>query len=394
MRKPITTEALTLVSLLLAAIERVPIQPIFDRDPYESRRSSLKGSRLLKVLVFYQLLKEPHQRNLVRVVEESPEAQAALGGSLPRNTLANALQHRALEQMIEAWLMVLADYSPYLQRMGRKFARIGVVDASLIKLSLAAFDWAQYRRKTGAAKMTCVLDWVKGVPQQFVFSAQGKVHDLKAAAGLKFCAGWTYLFDRGYCSFAFLTQLVEAGAHFVIRLKQGINYCIIKAHDLPQVKLPAGVKALLGDWTVSLPGWDQEALLRLVVYQLSDGKVIRVLTSRHDLSALSIVLLYKERWAIERWWRWVKRLYKIKEPLGRSEQALPLQIVGAFVTDLLLRAFKHSSGFKGTLYEFITTCRELALVPLNRLGSLRVALTKVAQLLELPLALPQVQIRE
>jgi hypothetical protein len=348
----------------------------------------MKGSRLLKVLVFYQLIKDPTQRGLVRVVDESQAAQAALGGRLARNTLSNALSQRELEQMIEAWMLLLGHYSPYLQRMGKKYARIAAVDASLIKLSLQAFDWATYRQKTGAAKMTCVLDWMLGVPHQFVFTASGKVHDLRAAATLKFGAGWTYLFDRGYFSFDFLTVVLNAGAHFVIRFKEGVNYCVVARHQIPEVKLPAGVKAILKDWTVSLPGWDQELLLRLVVYQLTDGKVIRVLTSRHDLSALSIVRLYKERWAIERWWRWLKRVYKVKEPLGRSQQALPLQIVAAFVTDLLLRAFKHGGGFKGTLYEFVTTCRDLALVPLAGLTTLRDVLLAVARLLELPLATP------
>jgi hypothetical protein len=388
MLEPITTESLTLVTLLLYAIERVQTQAIFDTDPYESRRDAMKGSRLLKVLVFYQMIKDPTQRGLVRVVDESQAAQAALGGRLARNTLSNALSQRELEQMIEAWMLLLGHYSPDLQRMGQKYARLAAVDASLIKLSLAAFDWATYRKKTGAAKMTCVLDWMLGVPHQFVFTASGKVHDLKAAATLKFGAGWTYLFDRGYFSFDFLTVVLNAGAHFVIRLKDGVNYCVVARHQIPEVKLPAGVKAILKDWTVSLPGWDQELLLRLVVYQLTDGKVIRVLTSRHDLSALSIVMLYKERWAIERWWRWLKRVYKVKEPLGRSEQALPLQIVAAFVTDLLLRAFKHGGGFKGTLYEFVTTCRDLALVPLAGLTTLREVLLAVARLLELPLATP------
>ena len=86
---------------------------------------------------------------------------------------------------------------------------------------------------------------------------------------------------------------------------------------------------------------------------------------------------------IENWWRWLKRLYKVKEPLGRSENALPLQIVAAFVTDLLLRVFKQGGGFKGSLYEFVTTCRDLALVPLSRLGSLRDVLLAVAKLLGL-----------
>jgi len=341
---------------------------------------------LLKVLVFYQMLRDPSQRGLVRAAQESQHARRSLGCGLARNTLSNALSQRGLEQMIEAWAMLLAHYGPQLARMGKKFARIAAVDASLIKLSLQAFAWARYRKQTGAAKMTCVLDWVQGIPQQFVFTASGKTHDLKATSRLVWSAGWTYLFDRGYFSFDLLAALLNAGAHFVIRFKQGVEYQIVGRHKIPELRLPAGMRAIRSDWTVRLPGWDRDLVLRLVSYQLSDGKLIRVLTDRHDLSALSIARLYKERWAIENWWRWLKRLYKVKEPLGRSEKALPLQIVAAFVTDLLLRVFKQGGGFKGSLYEFVTNCRDLALVPLSRLGSLQDALLTLAKLLGLEVA--------
>ena len=234
-----------------------------------------------------------------------------------------------------------------------------------------------------------MLDWVKGVPEQFVFTASGKVHDLKATAALTWSAGWTYLFDRGYFSFDLLTTLLNAGAHFVIRLKRGVEYRIIRSNPIPNVKLPAGVRGIKSDWAVSLPGWASDVILRLVVYQLTDGKIIRVLTSRHDLSALSITMLYKERWSIEKWWRWLKRIYKVKEPLGESENALPLQIVGAFVTDLVLRAFKHSGGFKGALYDFVKTRREIALIPISGvIGPMRQALTAAAVSLELLEASP------
>ena len=391
MPEPIIIESLTLVTLLLYAIDRVKIQPIFDRDPYESRRQELKGSRLVKVLIFYQLIKDPTQRGLLRALDRSQDAQAALGGTLKRNTLSNALVQRDLDQIIEAWIVLLAHYRPYLEQTGKKFARIAAVDASLIKLSLAAYDWAKYRKKTGAAKITCVFDWVKGVPQQFVFTASGKLHDLKATTEIAWCAGWTYLFDRGYFAFDLLTALLNTGAHFVLRFKDGVDFKIIERRLIPEFKLPAGIRAITSDWTVIRPGWDGDIILRLVSYRLTDGKLIRVLTDRHDLSALSVALLYKERWTIENWWRWLKRVYKIKEPLGRSENALPLQIVAAFVTDLLLRAFKHCGGFKGKLYEFVTTCRDLAWVPVARLGSLREVLLAATRFLELSQFLPQTQ---
>ena len=107
MQEAITTEAITLVTSLLNAIGRVKVQQIFERDPYESRRAAMKGSRLLKVLVFYQLLAAPSARALVEAIEDSLDAQSALGGTVARNTLSNALSQREPEQMIEAWAVLL-----------------------------------------------------------------------------------------------------------------------------------------------------------------------------------------------------------------------------------------------------------------------------------------------
>jgi hypothetical protein len=374
-------ESITVITLLLSALDRVPLQAIFDRDPYESRRSALPGARLVKVLVVYQLIRTEKLRGLIRTITEHTGLQAVLGGTVALNTLSNGVAQRDVGQMVEAWMRVLQTYGPWLARMGRKFARIAVVDASLIKLSLLAYSWAEYRRQTGAAKMHAVLDWARGIPQQLVVTI-GKVHDLKGAAPLRWARHWTYIFDRAYLGFDFLTTLLEAGAHFVVRFKAGISYRILERYAVPQAPATAGFR-LTSDWTISLPGWEG-VLLRLVSYQLPDGKLIRVLTDRFELSAVSVAQLYKERWTIENGWKWVKQMFKIKRPLGESENALPVQIVSAFVTDLLLRAFKHSSGFTSSLYEFVSNCQELSLVPLKELtnGALRRALETIFKLFD------------
>ena len=374
-------ESITIITLLLSALDRVKLQAVFDRDPYESRRTALPGSRLVKVLVAYQMIRSSKLRGLIRAIQEHTELQRALGGTIERNTLSNALAHRELQPMIEAWMLLWHTYGPWIARLGKKFARLAVVDASLIQLSLQAFAWAHYRQQKGAAKMHAVLEWARGIPQQLVFTA-GKVHELKGAAQLRWAAHWTYVFDRAYCCFHFLATIQEARAHFVVRFKQGIRYGVLERREVPVAPASAGIR-LRSDWTVRLPGWP-EVVWRLVSYQLPDGKLIRVLTDRFDLSALSIAQLYKERWTIENWWKWIKLLFKIKEPLGRSEHALPVQIVGAFVTDLLLRAFQQSSGFTSSLYEFVTRCQEVSLVPLTNLpasSALRTALEAILKLI-------------
>jgi putative transposase len=375
------SESITVITLLLSALDRIDLQAVFDRDPYESRRRALPGARLVKVLVVYQMIGTEKLRGLIRTITEHAGLQAALGGTVALNTLSNDVRERDVGQMVEAWMGVVQTYGPWLKRMGRKFARIAVVDASLIKLSLLAYSWAEYRKQRGAAKMHAVLEWARGIPQQLVVTT-GKVHDLRGAARLHWARHWTYIFDRAYLGFDFLSTLLEAGAHFVVRFKEGVGYRILERFAVPQAPATAGFR-LTSDWTIRLPGWEG-VLLRLVSYRLPEGKLIRVLTDRFDLSALSVAQLYKERWTIENWWKWVKQMFKIKRPIGESENALPVQIVSAFVTDVLLRAFKHSSGFTSSLYEFVSTCQELSLVPLKELtnSALRRALETIFRLFD------------
>src|SRR5215216_292127 len=165
-------ESIPVITLLLSALERIDLQAIFDRDGYESRRRALPGARLVKVLFVYQMIGTEKLRGLIRTITEHAGLQAALGGTVALNTLSNSMAQRDVGQMVEAWMRVLQTYGPWLKRMGRKFARIAVVDASLIKLSLLAYSWAEYRKQRGAAK----LHWVRH---------------------------WTYIFDRAYLGFDF-----------------------------------------------------------------------------------------------------------------------------------------------------------------------------------------------
>jgi hypothetical protein len=352
-------ESITLVGLMLQALKQVPIQDIFDRDPYESRRTALKGPKLMEVLVIHQLLKSPYLRGVVTAIEEHDPLQAALGGPVARNTLSNALAHYPVEYMTEAWLRLREQLGTGVEKLGKKFARIALIDASLIKLSLAAYAWAEYRKASGAAKLHAVLEWSRRIPEQLVLTA-GKVHEANPTVKMSWQAGWTYVQDRGYVSFKRLRQIIEGWAHFVVRLKQGLDWTIVERRPVPSERQRGHIR-LLSDWTVRLAGWPGVEL-RIVSYRLLDGRLVRVLTDRFELSAASVAQLYKERWKIENWWRWIKALFKIHRPLGQTANALQLQILAAFVCDLLWRVFKALGHFPKTLYEFVTRYQELSLV--------------------------------
>jgi hypothetical protein len=364
----------TIIGLVVKALERLPIQAVFDADEYETRRRELKGARLVKLMVVYQLIRSRFMRGLIRTTEDNEGVQKVVEGEVARSTLSNALAQRSIEQMMAVWQLVMQAYGAQLERVGKRFARIALIDSSLIKLSLAAYDWAEYRKQKGAAKMHMVLEWSRRIPTQLMITT-GKVHDLNSKVQVAWQLGWTYVQDRGYLCFTRLKSITAAGAHFVVRVKDNTDFQVIERREVDTHRQENGIR-LRSDWTIRLTRWS-DRLLRLVSYQLPDGTLIRVLTDRFDLTADNVALLYKERWKIENWWKWLKSLFKIKEPIGRSENALQIQIITALITDLLLKVFKKIGGFPGSLYEFVVRCQEASLVSLLDLpygSSLRCAL--------------------
>ena len=366
-------ESSTIISLIVRALNKVGLQEVFDKDPYESRREQLKGSRLVNLMVIYQLIKSRYMRGLVRAIADNENLQKAAGGEIALNTLSNALAQRPIEQMMEAWQLVISCYGEWIERAGKRFARIALIDSSLIKLSLAAYDWAEYRKQKGAAKMHMVLEWGRLIPEQLTITV-GKVNDLNKKVQVAWQTGWTYVQDRGYLSFTRLRSIIAAGAHFVVRVKCNTDFQVVERREVDTHRQENGIR-LRSDWTIRLERWS-DTLLRLVSYQLPDGTLIRVLTDRFDLSAANVAQLYKERWKIENWWKWIKGVFKIKEPIARNENALQVQIITALIADLMFRVFKKAGNFPGTLYEFVVRCQEMSLVPWSNLanGSLRRAL--------------------
>jgi len=136
-------QSITRVGLMLQALKQVPVQDIFERDPYESRRTALPGPKLREGLVVPQLIKNPYLRGVVTAVEDPQPRQDALGGLVARTTLATALAPYPVENMMEAWLRLKEQLGAGGEKLGKKFARLALMDASLIKLWLVAYSWAE-----------------------------------------------------------------------------------------------------------------------------------------------------------------------------------------------------------------------------------------------------------
>lgn len=214
------------------------------------------------------------------------------------------------------------------------------LDASVIDLSLGAFPWASFRRTKSAVKIHTVLDHSGFLPA-FVSITDGKVHDSKVAKSLSFAKGSIVVEDRAYTDYKWFCQLQENGTFFVTRQKTNAVYTVTERR---QVNKNQG---LCSDQTIMLSGPKGllcPHLLRRIGYRDPETKKHYVfLTNNFKLSAKTIADIYKERWNIEIFFRFIKQNLKIKAFVGNSRNAVMTQIYVALIAYLLLCMLKYIS---------------------------------------------------
>ena len=225
------------------------------------------------------------------------------------------------------------------------------LDASTIDLCLNLFPWARFRKKKGAVKLHTLMDLRGNIPV-FIHITDGKVHDVKILDLLIYEAGAFYVIDKGYYDFERLYRLDQAKAFFVIRAKKNLKFkrlysrLIDKSTGLrcDQVIRLTGQKS-----AIAYPG----KLRRIKFYDVSKPKTYVFLTNNFEIDALTIALLYKNRWRIELFFKWIKQHLKIKKFWGHSENAVKSQIWIAICSYLLIAILKKQLNLKATLYEIL-----------------------------------------
>ena len=222
------------------------------------------------------------------------------------------------------------------------------LDSTTIDLCLSMFPWAHFRETKSAVKMHTLLDLRGNIPS-FIHISDGKLHDVHALDLLVPEAGAIYLMDRGYIDFARLYRLHQAGAFFVTRAKSNL-----KAHRV--YSAPADkTEGVIADQTIGLDGVrsgrDYPAYLRRVRFNdLETGKTLVFLTNQTTLPALTICNLYKSRWQVELFFKWVKQHLRIKRFYGTSENAVKTQIWIAVSVYVLAAIVRKRLGIEASLY--------------------------------------------
>lgn len=244
---------------------------------------------------------------------------------------------------------------------------IYALDASTIDLCLSVFKWAKFRKKKGAVKLHTMIDLRGNIPV-FLSITTGKVHDVNILDEIMFEAGAFYIVDKGYYDFERLYRLDQAKAFFVIRAKRNLKFKRVYSHSVDKT---TGLRC---DQTIKLTGKKtslayEDKLRRIKFFDKDKAKTYVFLTNNFDLDALSITLLYKNRWQIELFFKWIKQHLKIKKFWGQSKNAVKTQIWIAICTYLIVAIIKKQLNSPKTLYEILQILSVSAFdkTPLNQL---------------------------
>ncbi len=305
---------------------------------------ALSCAEQFRAMAFAQLT----WRESLRDIEASLSANAsklyAMGfrSAVKRSTLADANESRN-------WL-IWSDLAAVLIRRARKLyaseSALGLdldntvyaLDSSTVDLCLSLFEWAPFRSTKAAIKLHTLLD-LRGAIPAFIHISDGKLHDVNVLDMLAFEAGAFYVMDRGYVDFARLYALHQAGAFFVTRAKSPMN--ARRVYSAPTDR----TTGIISDQQVMLNGHYSakkypQHLRRIRFKDPESGKTLIFPTNNSTLPALTIAALYKSRWLVELFFKWIKQHLRIKKFLGNSENAVKTQVWCAVATYVCRRQSK------------------------------------------------------
>lgn len=322
----------------------------------DTRVRSFTCSEQFRAMAFAQLTWRESLRDIEACLEANRSRLYAMGFRQPvrRSTLADANENRD-------W-RIWAEVAEALIRRARKLYcgedlgldlnnTVYALDSTTIDLCLSLFEWAPFRTTKAAIKLHTLLDLRGSIPA-FIHISDGKMHDVRVLDLLLIEAGAFYVMDRGYLDFQRLYDIHRQGAFYVTRAKRGM--------DARRVcSMPADrEQGFICDQRVILNGFyasrHYPELIRRIRYKDPEtGKTLVFLTNNTTLPAVTIAALYKQRWQVELFFKWIKQHLRIKRFMGTSENAVKTQIWIAVATYVLIAIVKKELHLDASLYQLL-----------------------------------------
>jgi hypothetical protein len=304
-------------------------------------------------MAFAQLTYRESLRDIQACLRGSQQKLYHMGfrGKVSRNTLAHANQVRDWRIYGDfAQILIAQARSLYAQEdFGVELEEaVYAFDASTIDFCLSVFPWAKFRQRKGAIKLHTLMDLRGSIPT-LIFITHGKVHEINLLDELLFEPGAIYLFDRGYLDFARLFKIHQSPAFFIIRAKRNFRFRRLFSHPADKTK---GIQA---DQTIQLHGFYSrrdypDRLRRIRYFDAEKQKRLVFLTNNFTLPALTIADLFRCRWKIELFFKWIKQHLRIKAFYGTSENAVKTQIWIAITMYVLVAIIKKQLKLEPSLY--------------------------------------------
>lgn len=307
----------------------------------------------LLALMFGQLSNRESLRDLIIALEahQGKTYHLGLGKNVTRSNLSKANQNRDYR--------IFESFAYYMVEQAQKKLKTSIFnlggnvyafDSTTIDLCLVVFWWAKFRKKKGGIKIHTLYDIETQIPAFFHITT-ASVHDNKAMSEIPYETGAYYIFDRGYNCFKSLFKIETLESYFVVRAKSNLQF---KAINWKR-RLPRNILSdAIGELTIYKSSKDYPSHIRKVCFWDEEQKrKFTFLTNAMDLSPLQIAELYKNRWQIELFFKWLKQHLKIKKFWGNTENAVRIQIYSAIIAYCLVAIIQHDMEIDRTTYEIL-----------------------------------------
>lgn len=321
-------------------------------------------------LVFGHLSSRESLRDLILIISahSSKSYHLGLGKNVTRSNFAKANEKRSYKVFEEFSIHLIAMARKKLQNNDFEIeGKIYAFDSTTIDLCLSVFWWAKFRKTKAGIKVHTLLEITTQIPV-FIHITEALVNDVNAMDEIPYEKDAYYIFDRAYVDFARLYKIHSLDAFFVVRAK--INLKFKRIYSLKSDRK----NGLIYDQIGKLEGFYSkkdypEKIRRVKYFDQKTGKIFVFLTNNFEISALQVAMLYKNRWKIELFFKWMKQHLKIKTFWGTSENAVRIQIYTAIITYCLVAIVGKDLKIRHSIYEILqilgislldkTTVREL-----------------------------------
>jgi hypothetical protein len=278
-----------------------------------------------------------------------------IGQAISKSTLSKANENRNW-RIYHDFALILIDQAKELYKGDSQLEidiknNIFIVDSTTVDLCLSIYPWAKFRRSKAAIKLHTKMDAKTSIPD-FIHISDGKMHDVNALDLITLIADSFYILDRGYLDYTRLYRIHKAEAYFITRTKKNMDF---ERMYSAKVDKSSGLKC---DQIIKLKGFYvskdyPEKLRRIKYYDTEKDKTLTFLTNNFDLNALEIAMLYKHRWFIETFFKWIKQHLKIKSFWGRTINAVKTQIWIAISVYVIVLIVKKKLKIKQSIYEIL-----------------------------------------